>query len=78
MWFSHVSIDAEHGYIFMLQNWWADMEYLEVSALYLARSNADIHFVEEPLTRIPDDLPIMNARATEADDNGGDMSMPEY
>ena len=54
------------------------MEYLEVSAEYLGRSKADINFVTEPLTSIPADLPTIDASATEADDNGEDMSMPEY
>ena len=53
------------------------MEYLEVSAQYLMQSDANIYFVTEPLTSIPADLPVMDARSTEAEDNGGDMSMPE-
>ena len=56
------------------------MEFLEVSALYLGRSWARIIFVTEPLTSIPDDLPVIaDAVATEASDGGGgDMAMPEY
>ena len=56
------------------------MEYLEVSALYVARAWARITFVTVPLTRIPDDLEpfTMNVAATEANDGGGgDMAMPE-
>jgi hypothetical protein len=53
-------------------------QYLEVSALYMARARAQIHFVMEPLTEIPEDLPIMDAVATEANDGtDGDKSMPE-
>jgi len=72
-------IDDKCGYVFQIQNWWKEMEYLEVSALYMARARAQIHFVMEPLTEIPEDLPIMDAVATEANDGtDGDKSMPEY
>ena len=58
---------------------YVSFQYLEVSALYMARAQALIHFVMEPLTEIPKDLPIMDAVATEASDGtGGDHSMPEY
>jgi hypothetical protein len=54
-------------------------QYLEVSAQYMARAKAQIHFVTEDLTSIPDDMPVMDAVATEATDGtGGDRPMPEY
>ena len=73
--------DPKHGYVFLLQNWWHNMEYLEVSALYLARSDARINFVIEPLKSIPEKLQgiVMDVPAAEANDGGGgDMAMPEY
>ena len=58
---------------------YVSFQYLEVSALYIARARALIHFVMDRLTEIPKDLPIMDAVATEANDGtGGDHSMPEY
>ncbi len=52
---------------------------MEVSAQYMARAKAQIHFVSEHLEAIPSDLPIMDKVATEASDGtGGDKSLPEY
>jgi len=73
-----VTLADKHGYVFLLQNWWSTMEYVEVSAQYLAKSKANIEFVMEPLTEIPRGLPTIDACATEAEDNGEDKSMPEY
>jgi hypothetical protein len=57
---------------------YVSFQYLEVSALYMARAQALNYFVMEPLTEIPKDLPIMDAVATEANDgSGGDHLMPE-
>ena len=54
-------------------------QYLEVSAQYMAQAHAFIDFVKEDLTAIPQDLPVMDAVATEATDGtGGDKPMPEY
>ena len=54
-------------------------QYLEVSAQYMARAKAQIHFVTEALESIPEDMPVINAAATEANDGTrGDKSMPEY
>ena len=54
-------------------------QYLEVSAQYMARAKAQIHFVTEDLTEIPTDKPVMDAAATEASDGaGGDKPMPVY
>lgn len=61
------------GYSYVL------IQYVEVSAQYIAQADAKISFVTEPLTEIPKDLPVMDAVATEANDGGGgDKSMPEY
>jgi hypothetical protein len=70
-------------YVLEMSNYFAltyvSFQYLEVSALYIARARALIHFVMDRLTEIPKDLPIMDAVATEANDGtGGDHSMPEY
>ena len=55
------------------------LQYLEVSAQYMARAKAQIYFVSEHLEAIPSDLPIMDKVATEASDGtGGDKSLPEY
>ena len=52
---------------------------MEVSAQYMARAKAQIHFVTEDLTEIPKDMPVMDAAATEANDgDGGDKLMREY
>ena len=53
-------------------------QYLEVSAQYMAQAKAQIHFVMEDLTAIPDGMPVMDAVATEATDGtGGDQPMRE-
>ena len=53
-------------------------QYLEVSAQYMAQADALIHFVIEDLTAIPQDMPVMDAVATEATDGtGGDQPMRE-
>ena len=55
------------------------MQYVEVSAQYMARAMAQIQFVTEALAEIPNHLPVMDAAATEANDGGGgDKPMPEY
>ena len=73
--------DPKYGYVFLLQNWWKRMEFLEVSPLYMARSTARINFVMEPLRSIPERFQgiVMDVVAAEANDGGGgDTAMPEY
>jgi hypothetical protein len=50
---------------FLLQNWWKDRYFIEVSASYLEEVQADVVFVCAKLTRIPQDLPVINAEYTE-------------
>lgn len=71
--------DENYGYVFLLRNWWKNMEYVEVSAHYMARAMAQIHFVTEALAKIPNHFPVLDAAATEANyGGGGDKPMPEY
>ena len=53
-------------------------QVLEVSAQYMAQADAQINFVMEDLTAIPQGMPVMNGVATEAiDGTDGDKSTPE-
>jgi hypothetical protein len=41
-------------YFFLLQNWWKDRYFIEVSSEYLAAATPQIHFVFDVLHKIPD------------------------
>ena len=48
-----VDVGGDIKYFFLLQNWWAERFFIEVSAEYLYSSEAIISFVEEEVMEIP-------------------------
>jgi len=50
-------IDGE--YWFLLQNWWRDRFFIEVTGDYLASSECSLHFVQNTITEIPETLPLI-------------------
>jgi hypothetical protein len=50
---------------FLVQNWWKDRYFIEVTASYLEAAQADVVFVREKFTNIPIHLPVINATYTE-------------
>ena len=51
----HREDDGQH--LFLLQNWWKEKQFIEVSAEYLAAARAGIMFVLEEVTEIPKEFP---------------------
>eukprot|EP00047_Mylnosiga_fluctuans_P024702 m.168404 g.168404 ORF g.168404 m.168404 type:complete len:374 (+) comp9909_c0_seq1:59-1180(+) len=45
--------DPQLGLLFLLQNWWAGRDLIEVSLAYMARAKARVVFVATPLSQIP-------------------------
>jgi hypothetical protein len=43
---------------FLLQNWWRQSQFVEVSEAYLKACGATVYFVETKQTRIPDEFPV--------------------
>jgi hypothetical protein len=60
-------------YTFLLQNWWLDKLFVEVSSSYMAMTGAFIVFVKSNLTSIPDEFPAVNASYAETIDIKEDM-----
>jgi hypothetical protein len=56
-------IDGE--YWFLLQNWWLDRFFIEVTREYLASSECSIHFVENIISDIPATLPLISSSYAE-------------
>lgn len=52
-------------FFFLLQNWWADRFFIEVSAEYLYSSEATISFVEEEVEEIPGGFACTNSPYSE-------------
>jgi hypothetical protein len=52
---------ADGQFYFLLQNWWHDRFFIEVSAEYLYSSEATISFVEEEIKSIPETLLCTNS-----------------
>ena len=50
---SEVDVRGDIKYFFLLQNWWTERFFIEVSAEYLYSSEAIISFVEEEVEEIP-------------------------
>ena len=51
----HRENDGQH--LFLLQNWWKEKQFIEVSAEYLAAADARIAFVGKEVTEIPKEFP---------------------
>ena len=51
----HRENDGQH--LFLLQNWWKEKQFIEVSAEYLAAADAGIAFVGKEVTEIPKEFP---------------------
>ena len=51
----HRENDGQH--LFLLQNWWKEKQFIEVSAEYLAAADAGITFVGKEVTEIPKEFP---------------------
>ena len=51
----HRENDGQH--LFLLQNWWKEKQFIEVSAEYLAAADARITFVGKEVTEIPKEFP---------------------
>ena len=52
-------------YRFLIQNWWTEKQFLEVSPEYLEACRATLHFVKTPQTEIPKKWPVTNAKYAE-------------
>ena len=48
-------------HIFLLQNWWRNKQLIEVSAEYMVKSQAQVHFVTKKLEHIPKTFPTIEA-----------------
>ena len=51
----------EGRHIFLLQNWWRNKQLIEVSAEYMEKSQAQVHFVTKNLEHIPKTFPTIEA-----------------
>lgn len=58
---------------FLLQNWWPNMQFLEVSPQYFENSNAFLHWVMEEQTDIPHEFERCNSLYAEASLEGADV-----
>mmetsp|Transcript_22727 Transcript_22727/g.32644 ORF Transcript_22727/g.32644 Transcript_22727/m.32644 type:complete len:333 (-) Transcript_22727:181-1179(-) len=56
---------ADGQFYFLLQNWWQDRFFIEVSAEYLYSSEATISFVEEEIKSIPETFTCTNSPYSE-------------
>ena len=80
----HRENDGQH--LFLLQNWWKEKQFIEVSAEYLAAARATITFVKKEVTEIPKEFPTNdNVFCMETEDlaeepvcEGGPGTYPEY
>ena len=80
----HRENDGQH--LFLLQNWWKEKQFIEVSAEYLAAADARITFVQKEVTEIPKEFPTNdNVFCMETEDlaeepvcEGGHGTYPEY
>ena len=62
---SEVGGHGDVKFFFLLQNWWADRFFIEVSAEYLYSSEATISFVEEEVQEIPEGFVCTNSPYSE-------------
>jgi hypothetical protein len=58
--------DANGKRWFLLQNWWPEMQFVEVSKSYLESSGATVYFVETPQPHIPKVFPQYKAAYAES------------
>lgn len=56
-------VDGE--YWFLLQNWWKDRFFIEVTGEYLASSECSLNFVENTITSISETLPLTHSSYAE-------------
>jgi hypothetical protein len=45
---------------FLVQNWWPQMQFVEISAEYLEACKATLYYVETPQTEIPKNFPVQH------------------
>lgn len=45
---------------FLIQNWWPGLQFVEMSASYLKKSDCTLYFVKTPQSHIPDKWPTQN------------------
>jgi hypothetical protein len=53
-----VRIDEAGNKFFLLQNWWAQRQFIEVSLSYLEQSNATLYYVKTPQTSFPPNVKV--------------------
>ena len=58
-------VDENENQWFLLQNWWAAKQFVEVDVEYMERASPTIFFVKTPQTAIPTKFPINFARFAE-------------
>jgi hypothetical protein len=51
--------DNNGKYFFLLQNWWSNRYFIEVSSEYLCSSECKISFISNDITEIPDEFPYV-------------------
>jgi hypothetical protein len=59
--------DVMHGWCFLLQNWWFNKQFVEVSAEYLQSCGATVLFILTPQDHMNKDLPTVQGRWFECD-----------
>jgi hypothetical protein len=67
--------------VYLLQNWWEQKQFVEVSAAYLKASRATVTFVETPQTAIPEEYAVTFAKFAETEvylDKPDAYSLEEY
>ena len=64
-------------YVFLLQNWWRDNYFIEVSESYLAHAGAEIVFITSPVEGIRNDIPVVDSAYAETIADGGESFQEE-
>jgi hypothetical protein len=65
--------DSDDKWWLLLQNWWPQMQLVEVSQQYFSSSKAWLHCVYAPQSRIPDNFERCDRKHAEATLEGCDV-----
>ena len=68
-------VDGE--WTLLLQNWWTEMQFLQITAEYLVSSGAKLVWAKEPQTSMVADFPVSGATFAETHVDGCDRRKPE-
>ena len=67
----------ENKNIYLLQNWWKQMQFVEVDEVYLKQCNPTLYYVETPQYKIPDKFATDSVRYAENENLDKPESIPE-